>query len=158
MQKACLTDEDAPCGAARAHRFLPDREGVAPTLPSLAGASVSHPPKSSFRSPAELAHVRHGGGLSAQTVLGVRLPWRTAPSVHKAGPRETPAILRAGKVKPLPLGRKDLFGANIAETLGTQQRKMSGAAHPCCAARCAGLRDMAKRNKGRFASCNKRLR
>ena len=27
------------------------------------------------------------------------------------------------------VGREDLFGANIAEALGTQQRKMSGAAY-----------------------------
>ena len=43
---------------------------------------------------------RHGGGLSAQTILGVRLTRRTAPSVHKAGTRETPAMLPSGKVLP----------------------------------------------------------
>jgi len=35
-------------------------------------------------------HARHGGGLSAQTVLGVRLPLRTAPSACKPGTREAP--------------------------------------------------------------------
>ena len=78
----------------------------ASSFPSLAGASVSHPPKASLRSPVKLAHVRHDGGLSAQTILGVRLPRRTAPSVHKAGTRETPAMLALRKGEPTPLDLK----------------------------------------------------
>jgi len=50
----------------------------------------------------ELA-VPAAGGLTALDILGMLQP-RTAPSVHKAGSRDTPAMLRSGKVPPCPRG------------------------------------------------------
>jgi hypothetical protein len=49
-------------------------------VPACGWVFASHPSNVSFRLPAELAHVRHDGGLSAQTILGMRLTRRTAPS------------------------------------------------------------------------------
>ncbi len=68
-------------------KHRPIRYAMAPPFPSLAGAPPLTPSNVSFRSSAELAHVRHDDGLSAQTVLDVRLTWRTAPSDVRGDPR-----------------------------------------------------------------------
>jgi hypothetical protein len=69
---------------------------MAPSFPSLAGYPLcgwvfaSHPSNVSFRLPVELEHIRHDGGLSAQTVFAMRLTRRTAPSEVRGDPRDLP--------------------------------------------------------------------
>jgi hypothetical protein len=95
------------------------------------GASPLTLAKDSPLLPAELAHACHGGRLSAQTVLGMRLSRRTAPSACKQGTREAPARLRSReRFRPAPLNystsRKEesvsaVPEVNIAVALGTRK-------------------------------------
>ncbi len=124
------------------------RYAMAPPFPSLAGAFASHPSNVSFRLPAELAHVRHGDGLSAQTILGLRLTWRTAPSDVRGDPRgsRNASLRKDGtlacslclKIIALPAGRtfpESRLSSTVGRPLNEDERSGGQSALSECAAR-----------------------